>query len=83
MRPTNIRRAILDILERATPFALPEEQLAVEVNAFLRPPAAKAELDEAILFLQGRGCIATVPDPLDADLVKWSITEPGMALLRH
>jgi hypothetical protein len=83
MRATNIRRAILDILERAQPYALPESQLLVELNGAIRPHAGQAELDEQILFLQSRGYIANVPDPLDDNLVKWAITEAGKAMLRH
>jgi hypothetical protein len=83
MRVATIRRAILDILERAQPYALPESQLSVELNGVVRPPASQAELDEEILFLQTRGYIDTVPDPLDDRLVKWAITEAGLAMLRH
>jgi hypothetical protein len=83
MRPTNIRRAILDILERAQPYALPEQQLTVELNGAVRPPAGKAEIDEEILFLQVRGYITTVPDSLDETLVKWAITEAGKTMLRQ
>jgi hypothetical protein len=83
MRVTNLRRAVLDILERAQPYALPEAQLAVELNGAIRPPAGQAELDEELLFLQTRGYITTIPDPLDDHLVKWAITEAGRAMLRH
>jgi hypothetical protein len=83
MRSANLRRAILDILERAQPYALPENQLAVELNGAVRPPVGRAELDEQLLFLQARGYITTVPDPLDDHLVKWAITESGMAMLRQ
>jgi hypothetical protein len=83
MRATNIRRTILDILERAQPYALPESQLAVELNGAVRPPAGRAELDEEILFLQTRRYIATVPDPLDDHLIKWAITEAGRSMLRQ
>jgi hypothetical protein len=83
MRSTNLRRAILDILERASPYALPESQLTVELNGTVRPAAGKAELDEEILFLQTRGYIATVPDPLDDNLVKWAVTEAGRTMLRQ
>ena len=83
MRAANIRRAILDILERAQPYALPESQLVVELKAVVRPPASQAEFDEEMLFLQNRGYIDNVPDPLDDRLVKWAITEAGMAMLRH
>lgn len=83
MRSTNIRRALLDILERAQPYALPESQLTVELNGAIRPPAGKAEFDEEILFLHIRGYITTVPDPLDDHSVKWAITESGSTMLRH
>lgn len=83
MRSTTIRRAILEILERAQPYALPEQQLIVELNGFIRPPAGKAEIDEEILFLQVRGYITTVPDSLDENLVKWAVTEAGRTTLRQ
>ncbi len=83
MRDTNTRRAILDILERAQPYALPERQLAVELNGVMRPPVSTAEFDEELHFLQRRRYIATIPDPLDDNLVKWAITEAGMAMLRQ
>jgi hypothetical protein len=83
MRSTTIRRAILEILERAQPYALPEQQLIVELNGSIRPPAGKAEFDEEILFLQVRGYIATVPDSLDESLIKWAVTEAGRTTLRQ
>jgi len=83
MRSTNIRRALLHILERAQPYALPESQLILELNGAIRPPAGAAESDEAILFLQSHGYITTIPDPLDDNLVKWAITEAGRTMLRQ
>jgi hypothetical protein len=83
MRATIIRRTILDILERAQPYALPESQLVVELNGALRPAAGSAEFDQEILFLQIRRYITTVPDPLDDQLVKWAITEAGLTMLRQ
>jgi hypothetical protein len=83
MRSTTIRRALLEILERAQPYALPEQQLIVELNGSIRPPAGKAEFDEEILFLQVRGYITTVPDSLDENLVKWAVTEAGRTMLRQ
>jgi len=83
MRAANIRRTVLDILERATPYALSESQLAVELNGAVRPPAGRAEFDEEILFLQIRRYITTVPDPLDDHLIKWAITEAGRTMLRQ
>ena len=83
MRATNIRRTILDILERAQPYALSESQLAVELNGAVRPPAPRSEFDEEILYLQTRRYITTIPDPLDDNLVKWAITEAGSTMLRQ
>jgi len=83
MRATTIRRTILDVLERAEPYALPEGQLMVEINGAVRPPAGQAEFDEEILYLQSRRYVTTVPDPLDDQLVKWAITEAGRAMLRQ
>ena len=93
MRSTNIRKAILTILERAQPYALPEAQLITEINGRIRPRLAtierldgtphSPELDDEILALQQRRAIATVPDPLDENLIKWAITEAGMTLLRN
>lgn len=82
-RNLTLRKAILEILERAQPFALPEEQLKIELNGAVRPPAGDAEFDEQIAYLQGQRFIATVADPLDEQNVKWTITEPGKATLRQ
>jgi hypothetical protein len=82
-RALSIRKNILLILERAEPYALPEMQLKLELDGTVRPPAAQAEFDEAITFLATRQHAATVPDPLDPDNVKWTITETGKAMLRQ
>jgi hypothetical protein len=83
MRSTNIRKAILEILARAQPYALPEAQLKIELDGSVRPPVQQAEFDEALLQLSNRAAIGTVPDPLDEELVKWTIREAGVALLNH
>lgn len=83
MRFSNITRAILSTLENAEPYALPEEQLLVEINGVLRPPVGQAEFDEAMTFLGTNRHIATVPSGLDRNLVKWTITETGKAVRRQ
>jgi hypothetical protein len=80
-----IRRTILDFLERAEPYALPEATLKAEVRAATRPPATEADFDDALLFLGSRGYIRHLTDdmdPDDADSGKWFITESGKTLLR-
>ena len=81
-RQQTIRRAVLEKLERAEPYALPEDSLQVEVDAGIRPPLAQAEFDDAMLWLQGQRFVASLADDLDPDLVKWLITESGKTLLR-
>ena len=81
-RQQTIRRAGLEKLERAEPYALPEDSLQVEVDAGIRPPLAQAEFDDAMLWLQGQRFVASLADDLDPDLVKWLITESGKTLLR-
>ena len=82
-RTLSIRKNILQILERAEPYALPENQLRLELDGSIRPTAATAEFDEAMLFINTRGFAKTVPDSLDEENVKWTITESGKALLRQ
>ena len=80
-RQQNIRRAILEKLLRAEPYALPEDSLQVEVDASIRPPMGQAEFDDALTFLQAQRFVRTLPDDLDPDLVKFVITESGKTLL--
>jgi hypothetical protein len=80
-RQQNIRRAILDKLAGAEPYALPEDTLQTVVNAAIRPPMGQAEFDDALAFLQGQRFVRTMPDDLDPDLVKFLITESGKTLL--
>jgi len=82
-RPLNIRKNILLILERCEPYAMPERQLKLELDGSIRPPSAVAEFEDAMLFLNIRKHIATVPDPLDEQNVKWTLTETGKTLLRQ
>jgi hypothetical protein len=82
-RAHTVRKAVLEILEGANPYAMPEKQLHTEIDGAVRPPVGQAEFDETILFLQSRKAIATVPDGLDPENVKWTITEVGKTLLRE
>jgi len=75
-----ISRAVLDTLENASPYALPEEQLLLEINGAVRPPVEQAAFDEVILSLNSQKAIVKVPDGLDKNLVKWTITEIGKVL---
>jgi hypothetical protein len=82
-RLLSLRKNILMILERCEPYALPERQLKLELDGSIRPPAALAEFEDALSFLNIRKHILTVPDPLDEQNVKWTITETGKAMLRQ
>ncbi len=83
MRFSNITRAILSTLEGGNLYPYPEVQLLDEINGVIRPPVGNAAFDEAMLFLNSRKFIVTVPSALDANLVQWTITESGKAALRQ
>ena len=82
-RTTTLARAILDRLRLCKPYALPEEQLATEVNGVLRPPAKTAEFKAAIQALNVAGVprIVLMRDEFDPEARKWLITEAGEAAL--
>ncbi len=84
-RLSMIRRTILEILEEIEPFALPEPQLKLHLDARMRPPVAAAEMEDAITWLNVRQHIRPLSDhlaPEDSTAVKWLITETGKTLLR-
>jgi hypothetical protein len=80
-REATIRRAVLEILSLANPYALPEAQLRIEVNGLIRPPAKPPEFAEALDFLTSRRAIHTVPEDLSPETMKWAITEIGQVLV--
>jgi len=82
-RTLNIRTNLLLILERCEPYAMPERQLKLELDGSIRPPSGFAEFEDAITFLNTRKHIVTIPDPLDDNNVKCTITETGKTLIRQ
>ena len=82
-RATTLARAILDRLRLCKPYALPEEQLATEVNGVLRPPANAAEFKTALKRLNVADAprIVLLRDEFDPEARKWVITEAGEAAL--
>jgi hypothetical protein len=82
-RPRTLSRAILDRLRLCKPYALPEEQLATEVNGVVRPPAKAAEFQSALQALNTADAprIILLRDDLDPENRKWIITEAGEAAL--
>lgn len=85
-RQQAIRREILEKLDRAHPYALPQPTLRTMLNSAIRPPVSDAEFDDAMSFLQAREFVTTRPDELDpenADLMKWLITEIGQNILHQ
>jgi hypothetical protein len=80
-RNTTICRTILEVLDAAEPYPIAEADLRTEINARVRPPAGVEEFGEAMAALQRKRAAATVEGGLDPDLVKWTITETGRAVL--
>lgn len=82
MRRSNVLRTILECLDFAKGYALPEEALRPQVEALLRPPPAEEEWAEAIDWLETNDLVAQIPSDLDPDLKQWSITERGRVRLK-
>ncbi|HSI14610.1 MAG TPA: hypothetical protein VK961_21340 [Chthoniobacter sp.] len=82
-RTTTLARAILDRLRICQPYALPEEQLATEVNGVVRPPAKATEFAAALQALNTAEAprIVLLRDDFDPESRKWLITEAGEAAL--
>lgn len=82
-RTATLARAILDRLYLCKPYALPEAQLATEVNGVVRPLAKPAEFAAALDALSSAEAprIAPLQDDLDPGSRKWLITEAGEAAL--
>lgn len=80
-RDSEARRATLEALDLASPYALPEESLRVAVNTRLRPPAGEEEFGGILQRLSEKKAIATVEDSIDEGLVKWTLTEVGKTML--
>jgi hypothetical protein len=82
-RRTILARAILDRLNLARPYALPEPQLATEVNGVVRPPAKAEEFAAVLAVLAGGEAahIVRLRDQFDPAARKWTITEAGEAAL--
>ncbi len=82
-RTVDCRKHLLKILERAMPYALPEDSLLASLNVAVRPPCGQAEFDEHIVWLKSHGMIAAMEGQMGDDLARWLITESGQAELRR
>lgn len=81
MRQADVRRHILETLEMAGGYALPEPALRSQVTAMTRPPVGEAEWDEAMGWLQRERAIASVPNELDPEMPQWALAERGRVML--
>jgi len=77
-----VGRAILKVLERAQPYALPEAQLGIELKSVVLRPPGNAKMEKELRLLETRGYIVSIPDPLDARLSKWSMPQAGRTMRR-
>lgn len=81
-RKSDIARSILETLQHAQGYAVPEVGLRPQVSGLVRPPATDDEWTAAIDMLAGREAIAAIPSELDPELKQWAITERGRVLLK-
>lgn len=84
MRKKEIARTILETLNHARGYAVPEASLRPQVDGLLRPPVTDEEWAQATYTLEnplGSWAITRVPSELDDSLIQWAITERGRVLL--
>jgi hypothetical protein len=80
-RTKQIRRAALEALKPAHPYALPEDTLFNYLDDLVRPPLSAAERSAVLDWLrEGKYAIPTAGS-LDPDTAEWVITELGKSLL--
>lgn len=83
MRKVTGLRTILEQLNHALGYAVPEVALRPQVDGLLRPSSTDEEWEAWTAELAGsqRNAIKKVPSDFDEDLVQWTITERGRVLL--
>jgi hypothetical protein len=80
-RTKQIRRAVLQALKPARPFALPEETMLSFVDDLVKPPLSETERAEMLTWLADEKVAAQVEGALDPKAVEWVLTEVGGSLL--
>ena len=83
MRVHECRQAILRILEEAAPYALPEEQLLIGLNARVRPPLGISDLVVHLGWLWEQRMIQKLDGKYGDKIARWLVTEAGQAELRR
>ena len=84
MSAASLRTAVLRVLDRARPYALPASSLLDEVNQRVRPPVRAGELADTLGWLADQEMAGSRPDalaPEDAEARKWFIKEAGQNAL--
>lgn len=80
-RTKQIRRAALEALKPAHPYALPEATMLSFVDDLVKPPLSAAERAETLAWLADGKFAARTAGALDPDAPEWVITELGKTLL--
>lgn len=81
-RTKALRRTILEQLNHAQGYALPDDALRPMVNSLLRPPTTDEEWNHSMDWLETNTLTVRVASDLDADLIQHSITERGRVALQ-
>lgn len=80
-RTKQIRRAALEALKPASPYALPESTMLSFVDDLVKPPLSDAERKETLAWLADGKFAVRTAGALDPDAPEWVITELGKSLL--
>ena len=81
VRVKQVRRAALEALKRAYPYALPEVTLLGFVDDLVRPPLSAEERAATLAWLERDKLAVRVAGALDPDAPEWVISQLGITLL--
>jgi hypothetical protein len=76
-----LRRAALQVLKPAHPYALPQESLLAMIDDLVKPPLQTFEATELLHWLGSNKMAVRTAGALDPDAPEWVITSLGKSLL--
>lgn len=81
LRRSHLLRSVLETLNFARGYAVPESALRPQVDGLMQPPTSDEEWQAAVADLEARDAIKPIESELDPTLKQFAITQRGRVLL--
>jgi Cys-tRNA synthase (O-phospho-L-seryl-tRNA:Cys-tRNA synthase) len=82
-RKKKARHALLEALEMADGYPLADSVLSSYLQDLVKPPIKDAEWKDLVANALNNELIVQVPNKLDPEIVQYTITERGQAVVRN